>query len=163
MSSDGNKTATMIAIRCAVPDDADLLRDFERNIIAAERPFDPTIKSGDIAYYDLPRLIDMEEAFVAVAEVDGAPVGCGFARKTPSSAFTEPPFHAYVGLMYVEPRYRGSGVAGAIVARLSEWARENGLTEMRLEVYPENERAVRAYDAAGFAPYMLEMRRELKD
>lgn len=162
MQGDKNINAANIVIRRALAADAETLRDFERNIITAERPFDPTIKSGDIAYYDLPRLIDMDEAFVALAEADGAPIGCGFARKTPSRAFTEPPFHAYVGLMYVAPSYRGRGVAGAIVARLSEWARENGLTEMRLEVYPDNERAVRAYDAAGFTPYMLEMRRELK-
>ena len=63
--------------------------------------------------------------------------------------------------MYVEPAHRGKGVSDAIIRRLIDWAREGGLAEIRLEVYPGNAAAIRAYEKAGFAPHMLEMRRGL--
>lgn len=147
-----------ISIRRAEASDLEALQCFEQGIIEAERPFDPTIKKERVTYYDLGVLINSPEAFVAIAEADGAPVGCGFARRAASRLFTEPAFHAYVGLMFVEPQWRGRGVNARILARLKEWARENGLTEMRLEVYPTNAAATHAYEKAGFEPYMLEMR-----
>lgn len=163
MRHDGDRRPSPILIRRAVAADIETLRNFERGIVAAERPFDPTIIPGDVSYYDLPALVASDDAFVAIAESGGAPAGCGFARRAASRAFTEPAHHAYVGLLYVAPPHRGQGTARMIIERLSEWALENGLVEMRLEVYPENAKAVRAYGRAGFSPYMLEMRRRLKD
>lgn len=34
-----------------------ILRRFEQAIVAAERPFDSTIRKGDVAYYDLDALL----------------------------------------------------------------------------------------------------------
>jgi GNAT superfamily N-acetyltransferase len=144
-------------IRRATMADLETLRRFEQGIIAAERPYDPTIKSGDIQYYDIGELIVSPDAYVALAERGGAAVGCGFARKSPSRPFEEPRFHAHVGLMFVAPDHRGSGVGNAILGALKDWARAAGLTEMRLEVYPDNAPAMRAYQKSGFAPHLLEM------
>jgi RimJ/RimL family protein N-acetyltransferase len=60
--------------------------------------------------------------------------------------------------MYVQPEYRGKGVCQLILGALLQWAKSNGLLEVRLEVYPENLAAVRAYENFGFTPYLLEMR-----
>ncbi|OFW98640.1 MAG: hypothetical protein A3E78_13735 [Alphaproteobacteria bacterium RIFCSPHIGHO2_12_FULL_63_12] len=150
-----------IAIRRAAPTDLATLRRFEQGIIAAERPYDPTIRDGDVQYYDLAALIASPDAFVAIAEIGGDAIGCGFARKTPSRVYAKSAFHAYIGLMFVEPAHRGKSVSEAIIRVLTEWARDNGLSDIHLEVYPDNASAVRAYEKAGFAPYMMEMRREL--
>ncbi len=144
-------------VRRAVLSDLETLRRFEQGIIAAERPFDPTIRKGDIQYHDIGSLIVSPDAFVALAERGGAVAGCGFVRKSPSRPFEEPPFHAYVGLMYVAPEHRRSGVSDAIIGALKNWARATGLVEMRLEVYPDNAPAMRAYQKSGFAPHLLEM------
>lgn len=150
-----------ISVRRATRLDLGVLQEFEQGVIAAERPFDPTIKKGEVRYYDIAALIDNDDAFMAIAESDGAPVACGFARKTPSRSFVDPPEHAYVGLIFVAPPFRGRGVTGAILRTLSEWAKAKGLSEMRLEVYPENAAALRAYEKQGFAPHSLEMRASL--
>ena len=42
-----------IIIRKATLNDIEILRRFEQGVISAERPFDPTLKKGDIFYYDL--------------------------------------------------------------------------------------------------------------
>jgi ribosomal protein S18 acetylase RimI-like enzyme len=41
------------------------------------------------------------------------------------------------------------------------WAKERGLTEVRLEVYSVNQSAIKAYEKAGFTPNLLEMRLEI--
>lgn len=138
--------------------DRAILRRFEQAIVAAERPFDSTIRKGDVAYYDLDALLASTDAFVVIAEAAGEAIGCAFARMAASRAYIEPAFHAYVGLIYVSPEHRGVGVSGQMLTTLKDWARRNGLTEMHLEVYPENIAAIRAYKKTGFAPYMLDMR-----
>ena len=150
-----------VTVRRAAPSDLATLRRFEQGIVAAERPFDPTIRRGEVQYYDIGALIASNEAYVAIAERGGEAIGCGLVRKKASPIYVDPPFHAYVGLIYVEPAHRGKGVSELIISTLTDWARENGLTEIRLEVYPANAAAVRAYEKAGFAPYMLEMRRRI--
>ncbi|MCB2114587.1 MAG: GNAT family N-acetyltransferase [Parvularculaceae bacterium] len=149
---------TEIIVRRADVRDLETLKRFEQGIVEAERPLDPTIKKGRVTYYDLGALIKSPEAFFAIAEADGEPVACGFSRRAAGRLFTEPAFYAYVGLMYVDPEWRGRGVSARILDRLKEWAREAGLTELRLEVYPANSPARRAYEKTGFEPYMLEMR-----
>ena len=152
-----------ISIRRAEARDIETLKRFQQGIVVAERPFDPTIRKGDVSYYDLGALIASPDAFVAIAEAGGAPIGCGFARRAKSRSFIDPPEYAYVGLMFVAPERRGRGVGALILARLQDWARDAGLSEMHLEVYPQNAAAVRAYQKAGFQPYMLEMRLPLDD
>lgn len=147
-----------VAVRRAIQSDLATLRRFEQGIIAAERPHDPTIRKGEVQYYDIAALIFSADAYVAIAENGGEAIGCGFASKKASPVYTEPAFHAYVGLMFVTPRYRGRGVSGMIFETLSDWARACGLFEIRLEVFPGNAAAVRAYEKIGFSPYLLEMR-----
>lgn len=54
--------------------------------------------------------------------------------------------------MWVAPEARRSGVAGALVGVVVEWAREQGFDSLRLEVTDENEPARRLYEAMGFRP-----------
>jgi len=50
-----------IITRTATLEDLDTLLDFEQGVIAAERPLDPTIKKGDIHYYNLPAIAAYEK------------------------------------------------------------------------------------------------------
>lgn len=46
---------------------------------------------------------------------------------------------------------------------LGDWARTKGLDELRLDVFADNQRAIRAYATAGFQANTLEMRLALDD
>jgi len=48
--------------------------------------------------------------------------------------------------MYVVPEYRAKGVINKIINYLKAWAAAQNLNELRLEVYTENEPAVKAYE-----------------
>ena len=148
-----------IQIRPATPDDLETLRRFEQGVIATERPMDPTIKPGPIHYYDLPFMIDSPDIQLLVAEIDGTLVGSGYSRIEKARHYLKHAVHAYLGFMSVDPSHRGKGINTMIIEALSEWDRSREITELRLDVYTENIRAIKAYEKAGFMQYLLHMRR----
>ena len=152
-----------IIIRKASLNDLQQLLRFEQGVIAAERPFDPTLKPGDIHYYDLEQMIASPDVEIVVAQIGEEIIGSGYACIKTSKHYLSHPKHAYLGFMYVAPDHRGKGANQKIIAYLKDWAIEKGITEMRLEVYVDNVAAIKAYEKAGFKRHMLEMRLGLAD
>lgn len=152
-----------IITRSARVEDLDILLTFEQGIVAAERPFDPTLKPGEIHYYDLKALILSPEAEVVVALSGEEIVGSGYAQIREAKDYLQHSHFAYLGFMYVKPAFRGQGINQKVLDTLTNWIKEQGLAEIRLEVYAENERAKRAYEKAGFTPNLLEMRMNLEE
>ena len=150
-----------IVIRQAKPEEIDILLEFEKGIIVAERPFDNTLKEGEIHYYDLLELISSPKAELLVAEVAGELVGSGYAKILEAKNYHKHREYAYLGFMYVKPAFRGKGVNKKIIDGLFLWSKNKGLSEIRLEVYDENEAAKKAYYKLGFKPNLLEMRIEI--
>ncbi len=150
-----------IEIRKALESEIDVLLDFEQGIVEAERPFDDSLKEGEIHYYDLIELIRSDKAEVLVAVVNGEAVGSGYAKILTAKPYKKFSEYAYLGYMYVKPEFRGLGVNQKILQSLVNWAKEQGLTEVRLDVYDENMIAKKSYTKAGFKPILLEMRMEI--
>jgi GNAT superfamily N-acetyltransferase len=148
-----------VTIRTATLADVAVLREFEQGIIAAERPFDPTLADDPIRYYNIPALIESASAEMVVAEREGRAIGCGHAQIRIAEPYLAHREYAHVGLIYVCPEERGQGVSLLIIAALEAWARSRGIDEVRLEVYADNAAAVRAYEKAGFVQHMIVMRR----
>ncbi len=63
--------------------------------------------------------------------------------------------------MYVKPEYRGKGINKLILEELINWSKDRGISEIRLEVYYDNEPAVKAYEKAGFESHILLMRKKI--
>ena len=147
-----------ISFRTATARDIDALRQFEQGIVSAERPFDPTLQAGPIQYYDIEAMLRADNVRFIVAERGNALVGCGFARIDDAKRYLSHSQQAYLGLMYVDPKYRGQSINGGICERLKAWCRSRGVTELRLEVYSDNLVAIGAYEKAGFSKHMIEMR-----
>lgn len=138
----------------------DLLR-FEQGVITAERAFDPTLKIENVRYYDLHYMIASAHIELLVAETNTRLIGSGYARIEYAKPYLQHQQYAYLGFMYVEPDFRGMGVNKAIIDALQSWSAEQGITEIRLEVYYGNSPAIRAYEKAGFSRHMIEMRKGL--
>jgi GNAT superfamily N-acetyltransferase len=158
---DTNNPPTLF--RTATLQDVEDLRRFEQGIIATERAFDPTLKAGRPQYYDIESMLVAGNVQFLVAERGGELIACGFARIDGAKPYLSHRQQAYLGLMFVDPRYRGQSINRGIVERLKAWCREQGVTELRLEVYSDNRVAVAAYEKAGFSKHMVEMRVRLKD
>ncbi len=149
-------------IRRAKIEELETLLGFEQGIVTAERPLNPTLKDGEIHFYDLAKLLGSPLAAIFVAELEGDLIASGFVLEKEASDSLKHDRYAYLGFMYVKPEYRGKGVNQKVLDALLNWAKERGLTEVRLEVYSENSAAVRAYEKAGFVSHLLEMRMEIE-
>lgn len=60
------------------------------------------------------------------------------------------PYGHMIG-MIVDEAYRGRGVGRALLERIIQWARDEGLPHLSLAVFPHNERAIALYRSCGFA------------
>ena len=147
-----------ITIRKATLQDLDTLFRFEQGVIEAERPFDNTLKSGHIHYYNLEEMIAAPHIELLVAEQDGELIGSGYARIENAKHYLQHSHHAYLGFMYTDPAHRGKGVNKKIIDTLKDWAAAQSITELRLDVYYYNIPAIKAYEKAGFSRHMIEMR-----
>jgi GNAT superfamily N-acetyltransferase len=152
-----------IIIRKSTLKDIQVLLSFEQGVISAERPFDVTLKSGHIHYYDLEEMITASHIEIVVAESGNKIIGSGYARIERSKPYLAHEAHAYLGFMYVDPHYRGKGVNQKIIEALKEWSLSQNVTELRLDVYANNIAAIKAYEKAGFTSHMVEMRMNLKE
>ena len=147
-----------IKIREAKIDDLNTLKLFEQAIIEYERPFAPNLKEDPIEYYNLADLIKQESADVLVATVDGEIVGSGYSLIKCSRPYKKPEQYAYLGFMYVLPKYRKKGINRKIIECLIDRIKEKNITEFQLDVYAKNKNALNAYKKFGFKPDLLKMR-----
>ena len=149
------------SFRTASIEDIDALRRFERGVISTERVYDPTLKAGNIEYYDIDTMLVAEHVRFVVAERDNELVGCGFARIDVAKPYLSHPRQAYLGLMYVDPDHRGQAINRGILDILKQWCRSQRVSELRLEVYGDNLAAIAAYEKSGFSTHIIEMRLRL--
>ncbi len=147
-----------IVIRKARLEDLPILKEFEQGIVSYERPYDETLDVDPISYYDLEALIHSVDAEVLVAVKDDVAVGSGYAKILEALPYLKHDRYAYLGFMYVAPTHRGQGINKLIVDALVAWSKNQGLTEVRLDVYSENEAALSAYAKVGFKGHLLNMR-----
>ncbi|MFT5715267.1 MAG: GNAT superfamily N-acetyltransferase [Flavobacterium sp.] len=147
-----------LKIRKAKLDDLKTLLEFEQGIVAAERPYDPTLKEGKIHYYDIEKMILATDIEVIVAEIDTVIVGSGYARIANAKPYLNHENYAYLGFMFTDPKYRGKGVNSKIIEALKTWCRSLKIYELRLDVYNDNPSAIKAYEKAGFRKHLINMR-----
>jgi GNAT superfamily N-acetyltransferase len=135
----------MIAVRQARPDDAALIVAFIRGLADYERLLHEVKVGPDDIARDLfgptPR------AFCDIAEVDGAPVG--FALWFYNYSTFEGAFGIYLEDIFVVPEARGTGAGLALMRRLAQRCRDEGLKRLEWAVLDWNAPAIAFYDRLG--------------
>jgi len=153
----------MISIRKATIEDLTVLFEFEQGVLHAERPMDKTLKTSKTYYYDIPNLINDSKVELVIAEINGIIAGCGYAKiKNARDCFQFNQF-SYLGFMFTKENFRGKGVNHSIINYLYDWSLSQGIYEIRLEVYPTNIPAVKAYEKLGMVKTMQTMRIDLRN
>jgi GNAT superfamily N-acetyltransferase len=135
----------VIAVRPARPADAGVIVGFIRSLAEYERLLhEVRITEADVAaalFAPAPR------AFCDIAEADGAPVG--FAFWFYSYSTFEGRFGIYLEDIFVAPAARGTGAGLALMRRLSERCRDEGLARLEWQVLDWNAAAIGFYDRLG--------------
>lgn len=150
-------------LREAQTADLPTLLEFEQCVVEEERPCNAQIRASDVKYYDLDQLIADPEASLQVVEHEGQMVACGYVQIRSSNAAFTHARHGYMGFMYVVPGARGRGVNKLVVDSLIAWGKEQGVFNFYLDVYAENQPAIRAYEKAGFISTLIEMKLNFDD
>lgn len=151
----------MITVREATLGDLDVLLNMEQGVVIAERPFDSSLKKEGVKYYDIKELINSPESSLVVATVNELIVASGYATIRESKDYVKYSKYAYLGFMYVHPDHRGKGINALIIKALSSWSKSKNVTNLKLDVYIENEAATKAYEKLNFKNSMVEMRLDL--
>ena len=82
---------------------------------------------------------------VVLACCDGAAVGCAGLKRYSDT-------DAEVKRLWVEPDFRGQGIASALMDRIEEKARQAGYLRLILQTRPIMPDAVALYEGRGYAP-----------
>ena len=102
----------------------------------------------------IERLREIPHFYGALAFVDGHAVGlihCFFGFSTFAA---EPLLNIHDIVVHAD--YRGRGVGQALLAHAEAVAKETGCCKLTLEVLSNNLAALKTYQSAGFAPYVLD-------
>ncbi|WP_437723387.1 N-acetyltransferase family protein [Sorangium sp. So ce861] len=125
-------------------DDWAIWRDVRlRALTDAPHTFGSTLEEWENAKEERWRArLELPGSHNLVAYVDGEPVGIA----------TGAPFDGTYELisMWVAPEVRGRGVGDALIEEILRWAREQGASELRLDVKEHNLRAIALYARHGF-------------
>lgn len=158
MNISANVVVDDLQLRPAVMADKPTLLALEQAMIEAERPFNKWIKNGDTYYYDLDHFIQSEQTQLLVAEVSGDIIATGYLQIRTSKPSVKHEREGYLGFMFVIDAYRGRGVIKMIMQRLMDWAKAQGVEVFFLDVYAQNQSAIRAYEKLGFKASSVSMK-----
>jgi ribosomal protein S18 acetylase RimI-like enzyme len=84
-------------------------------------------------------------------------------RTNPADPIFKTRRYAYVVDLAVAEGLQGQGIGRLLMDRAREWATEQGASEIELQVWELNTRAIRFYDKLGYETRRRTMRLALKD
>jgi putative acetyltransferase len=113
-----------------------------RALIAELDAFHTALYPPQSNHFDPPELLAEARAVFLVVEQEGELVGCGAAKNCGG--------WAELKRMYLKPKARGGGMALAMLVKLLDWARAEGLPLARLETGNVSVGALKLYRRAGF-------------
>jgi putative acetyltransferase len=128
---------TNYTIRAGSPLDAEA-----RALIAELDAFNSALYPAESNHFDSPETLAQGRGIFLVVELNGEIVGCGAAKHCGG--------WAELKRMYLRPKARGGGIALAMLVKLLDWARAEGLPLARLETGNVSVGALRLYRRAGF-------------
>lgn len=106
-----------------------------------------------------------KHGILLIAEDEGKPVGWAFAHDQNAELFVVAPerCHGYLAEIFLMPQARGKGLGRALIAACEDWARGRGHKLLTIGVLAKNPGAIRAYEGTGYEPYVVTMRRYLRE
>jgi GNAT superfamily N-acetyltransferase len=153
-------------IRHAQPEDMAALKELFRKLHTFNAALDPHFALSEEweSHFDAA----MEQALqgtslclIACEASTNRPIGFALATVHRDSGMWRYREWVEVEALYVEERWRGSGLAEALLGRACAWAESVGQAMVQLYVTASNERAIRFYQHEGFGETQAIMRKVL--
>ncbi|MGE9295902.1 MAG: N-acetyltransferase family protein [Puniceicoccales bacterium] len=157
-------TPENIVIRRGQPGDFQAVRELDRELIAYDRQFDPSLdpewsQSSEAMEFFEERLAGQGVALVA--EFEGHLVGCLLGAMTECASYRQTVVMAEMETLFIRGEARGTGVGKRLVGAFADWAKAEGAERITIRVSAANRDALRFYEREGFAAYDIVMERGL--
>ena len=136
------------------------MQDFERSV-------EPMLPAGvDMADSYVELLLNRcsgTSGRVFIAEADQTVVGFVgvIASVAPNEPDEEATPYTYISDLVVLPAYRRRGIGSALLRQAEAYARERGMTLLRINVLAKNQLAGRLYRTLGFSDYRIQLVKRL--
>jgi GNAT superfamily N-acetyltransferase len=150
-----------------LPEDEPALAGFVDALQRFEHDFEPDRRIDEKAGRDyLAVLLDgvrKNGGRIFVAEQDGRAVGWAVFMLQTAPVYVEEGERqgAIISELFIEEDQRGTGLGRRLMDVCTEEARARGISVLHIGVHARNARARKVYESAGFAPYMLSLRKYL--
>jgi len=106
--------------------------------------------------------LDDETMLLILGLVGDTPAGYGLAFDVAEHAFMPEWQRAgYITQFFVAPKYRRQGVGQTMFDFIARWLASRGVTEMLLNVSPDNPAGDRFWKSQGFVPHRIRMKQEI--
>lgn len=154
-------------IRAATPEDYDavhaLFTHLVRVHVQALPQFFQASEDPALSQQMFAEILANEQAAFFVAEQQGTLVGiiqC-YLRTTPPLSFVTPRRFVHIEDLVVSEQVQHQGVGQALTERVQQWAREQGATEIELDVWEFPASASPFYEKLGYQTTRRHMRKQL--
>jgi GNAT superfamily N-acetyltransferase len=150
-----------------LPSDEPAILSFINGLQDYEAGFEPDRRRDpDFAaqhWRELQHRCAEKHGIMLIAEDGGKAEGWAFAYEQHGELFIVEPErrHGFLAEIFVMPEARGKGLGRALIEACEDWARGRGHKLLTIGVLAKNPGAIRAYQASGYAPYAITMRRYL--
>jgi putative acetyltransferase len=117
-------------------------RDFQYLVVLMDNDLHERYGAAQSLYHELNQIGGLDTVVIAYDEQQAVGSGCfrAFSDNT-----------AEIKRMFVDPAYRGQGIASRILNELEAWAKEKGFTHAILETGRKQPEAIHLYERAAYA------------
>ncbi len=158
----------MVSIRAYQSEDQDRLEAFILELQNFERTLEPDRVEGAQMVArnreELLAIVRQNRGQIFVAEVNAEVVGfvCVRLEHEEGEYLSSLVDYAYISDLVVLPSHRGQGYGTALLQKAEEFARQRGMTMLKIQVLVKNQPATSVYLHAGFRPYELALLKSLE-
>lgn len=110
---------------------------------------------------EVKKIISSPHSYTVIAKLDNIPIGCGVAKIEKASKWNKYNQQGYLGMLYVDKKYRKKGVAKALQDNRINWLRSKGIKYITCAILAKNLPALKLSTKQGFKPRLLMMYKEL--
>ena len=138
-----------INIRKANNDDIKILNAFLTSLIRDEKKYDNNINENIIVNYYYETIINKDDNYLLVAEVDNNVVGYlyGYIENSGSVCIDKV---SIIDALFVSEEYRGNGIANRLIDEFKKISKDNNVRYIEIKVCNDNKAAASLYNKCGF-------------
>ncbi len=154
-----------LKIEKATLKDIALIDNFMKKQAMDEKKFIRFNKKKVFSFYsvsDIKKVLTSSNCIMLLAKVNDQVVGCGLARIEEAPKWSKYKKSGYLGMLYVDKKYRRQGIAKAIREARIKWLKSKGIKLLECLVLANNFPAIAFAQKTGFKSNSTWMFKELK-